>query len=180
MNDVIFAHNGPYGGMSIPLQRVTSLCRRAQANVPAASSWLRRIPEDGRQTSVLCKGCRGRTLQCTMVLLSLWPCHSGNVFTQRSAVKAIQARNVILVSEVTYYASRGTLDPYHSRAPCNPSLVNLDILPFARWTVPIWCEWIIYKNVHLLFLNNSVKNCQKLTDFNDFWHVKSWENLFDT
>ena len=30
------------------------------------------------------------------------------------------------------------------------------------------------KNVHLLFLNNSVKN---EPIFNDLWHVKSWENL---
>jgi len=30
VDDVIFAHNGPHGGMSIPLQRVTSLHRRAQ------------------------------------------------------------------------------------------------------------------------------------------------------
>jgi len=30
VDDVIFAHNGPHGGMSIQLQRVTSLHRRAQ------------------------------------------------------------------------------------------------------------------------------------------------------
>ena len=36
-----FAHNGPYGGMSTPLQRVTSLRRRTQDNVPSASYWLR-------------------------------------------------------------------------------------------------------------------------------------------
>jgi len=35
------------GGMSITLQRVTSLHRRAQANAPAASYWLRRVLEDG-------------------------------------------------------------------------------------------------------------------------------------
>jgi len=29
MDDVMFAHNGPYEGMSTPLQRVTSLRRRA-------------------------------------------------------------------------------------------------------------------------------------------------------
>jgi len=34
MDDVILAHNGPYGGMSIPLHRVTSLHRRSQANAP--------------------------------------------------------------------------------------------------------------------------------------------------
>jgi len=34
MDDVIFARNGPYGGMSILLQPVTSLRRRAQANAP--------------------------------------------------------------------------------------------------------------------------------------------------
>ena len=31
-NDVMFAHNGSYVDMSIPLQRVTSLRRRAQAS----------------------------------------------------------------------------------------------------------------------------------------------------
>ena len=38
IDDVILAHNGPYEGMSTPLQRVTSLRRRAQLgrpNVPA-------------------------------------------------------------------------------------------------------------------------------------------------
>jgi len=29
MDDVMFAHDGPYEGMSTPLQRVTSLRRRA-------------------------------------------------------------------------------------------------------------------------------------------------------
>ena len=46
----MLAHNEPRGGMSIPLQRVTSLHRRAQANAPAASC-LRRVLDDG--------GCRG-------------------------------------------------------------------------------------------------------------------------
>ena len=61
-DDVKFAHNGPYGGMSIALQRVTSLRRRAQANAPAASYWLPRILDDGGRrdwTSPLCEGCRG-------------------------------------------------------------------------------------------------------------------------
>jgi len=39
MDNVTFTHNGPYGSMSIPLQRVTSLYRRAQANARAASNW---------------------------------------------------------------------------------------------------------------------------------------------
>ena len=45
IDDVILAHNGPYEGMSIPLQRVTSLRRRAQGrpNVPAVSYWLDRV-----------------------------------------------------------------------------------------------------------------------------------------
>ena len=41
MDDVIFAHSEPDGGISISLQRVTSLRRRVQANAPAASYWLR-------------------------------------------------------------------------------------------------------------------------------------------
>jgi len=47
VDDVIFARNGPCGGISIPLQRMTSLRRRVQANAPAAWYWLRRVPEDG-------------------------------------------------------------------------------------------------------------------------------------
>jgi len=35
------AHNGPHGGMSISLQRVTSLRGRAQTIAPSASYWLR-------------------------------------------------------------------------------------------------------------------------------------------
>jgi len=46
--NVIFARNGPHGSMRIPLHgRVTSLRRRAQANTPAASCWLRRVLDDG-------------------------------------------------------------------------------------------------------------------------------------
>jgi len=33
-------------GVSVPLQRVTSLRRRAQANAPVASYWLRRVLDD--------------------------------------------------------------------------------------------------------------------------------------
>jgi len=32
MDDIIFVRNGPYGDMSIPLQRMTLLRCRAQAN----------------------------------------------------------------------------------------------------------------------------------------------------
>ena len=74
MDDVIFIHDAPYGGMLVPLQRLTSLRRRAQANGPAASYRLRRVLDDGErrvQTSPLCKGCRGRSLQCAIALLFL-------------------------------------------------------------------------------------------------------------
>ena len=47
MDSIISARNGPYGGMSTPLRRVTSLRRRAQANAAAASYWLRRVSDDG-------------------------------------------------------------------------------------------------------------------------------------
>jgi len=46
MDDVI-CNNGSHESISIPLQRVTSLRRRAQANAPAASYWLRRVIDDG-------------------------------------------------------------------------------------------------------------------------------------
>ena len=36
-------YSGPDGGISLPLQRVTSLRRRAQADAPAASYRLRRV-----------------------------------------------------------------------------------------------------------------------------------------
>ena len=51
MDDVIFAHNGHYGGyrLSMPLQRVTSLRRRARSHTPAASYWLRRVVDDARR-----------------------------------------------------------------------------------------------------------------------------------
>ena len=42
--------------MSIPLQRVASLRRRAQANAPAASQWSRRVlytVDDGGRSGVL-------------------------------------------------------------------------------------------------------------------------------
>jgi len=43
VDDVIF------GATSIPLQRLTSLRRRAQANAPAVSYWMRRVLDDGRR-----------------------------------------------------------------------------------------------------------------------------------
>ena len=43
MDDVTIGHNGPRAGVSIPLQRVTSLRRRVQANAAAASYRLRRV-----------------------------------------------------------------------------------------------------------------------------------------
>jgi len=46
VDDVICAHSGPYGSMSIPLRRVTSRRRCAQANAPAASFWFRRVIND--------------------------------------------------------------------------------------------------------------------------------------
>ena len=49
LDDVIFAHNGIYGGMSIPLQRVTVLRRRGQANAPVGLYWLGRVLVDGRR-----------------------------------------------------------------------------------------------------------------------------------
>ena len=47
-DDVTFARSGPQGGMSMSLQRVTPLCRRAQANAAAAPYWLRRV-QAGRE-----------------------------------------------------------------------------------------------------------------------------------
>ena len=64
-NDVMFSDNGPRGGTSIPLQRVTSLRRRAQANAPAASYRLSFVLEnDGRRdwTIPSCKGMPGAEL----------------------------------------------------------------------------------------------------------------------
>jgi len=46
VDDVMFARNGPHGGMPISLQRVTLLRRRAQANAPASSYWLRRVLDE--------------------------------------------------------------------------------------------------------------------------------------
>jgi len=44
---ILFTHSGPYGMLSIALQQVLSLCRRAQANDPTATNWLRRVLDDG-------------------------------------------------------------------------------------------------------------------------------------
>jgi len=46
MDDIIFAHNGHYGGMCMSLQRVALLCRHAQANAPAASYWFRLVLDE--------------------------------------------------------------------------------------------------------------------------------------
>ena len=43
------ADNGPHGGMSIPLQRVTSLHGHSQANAPAALYWLAALCPRRRQ-----------------------------------------------------------------------------------------------------------------------------------
>jgi len=55
--------------MWILLQQVTSLRRHAQASNQAASIGLDVI-DDGRRRleSLLCGGCRGRSLQCTIAL----------------------------------------------------------------------------------------------------------------
>jgi len=45
IDDIIFAHNGSYGGMSVRLQRVTSL-RQGRACCVTASYWLRRVLDD--------------------------------------------------------------------------------------------------------------------------------------
>ena len=50
IDDVISAQNGPHRILSILLQRVASLRRRARAaccSTPAASYWLRRVLDDG-------------------------------------------------------------------------------------------------------------------------------------
>ena len=47
VDDVMFARNGPRGGMSIPLQRVTSLRLHAQANIPAVPYCKRPVLDDG-------------------------------------------------------------------------------------------------------------------------------------
>ena len=39
----------PYGDKWTPLQLVTLLRRRVQANAPAASYWLRRVLDDGER-----------------------------------------------------------------------------------------------------------------------------------
>ena len=65
MDDVIFAHNGPYGVTSVPLQRVTSLRRRAQADAPP-----RHVLDNWHHNEGLGAGRRGRSLQCTTALFS--------------------------------------------------------------------------------------------------------------
>jgi len=52
MDDVIFVH----GRMPIPLQRVTSLRRRALANAPVASYWLYRAQRAPRLDEFIVQG----------------------------------------------------------------------------------------------------------------------------
>jgi len=64
MDDAVMAHDGRRVGMSTPLQRVTSLRRRAQANAPVV---IIRVLNDGGgrvSTRPPCTGCRGHSLQC--------------------------------------------------------------------------------------------------------------------
>jgi len=62
-----YSHKMDHGSVSIPLQQVTSLRRRAQAKTPM----LCRIGYvmSGAKTSPLCEGCRGQSLQCTIDLI---------------------------------------------------------------------------------------------------------------
>ena len=73
LDGVKFLHRG-HVELSIPLQRVTSLCRRAQANAPPVvilvASCPRRRPAPGLDESIV-KGVSGAepALQCTIALL---------------------------------------------------------------------------------------------------------------
>ena len=67
--DAMLAHNWPYEGMLILLQRVTSPSRRVQANALTASSPGRRL--EPRQASSSCKGCWGRNPQRTIALFRI-------------------------------------------------------------------------------------------------------------
>jgi len=55
----IIAHNAPYGGVSIPLRRMTSLRRRAQANAPAASYRFHRVLDNETGLVHRAEGCGG-------------------------------------------------------------------------------------------------------------------------
>ena len=74
MDDVIFAHNVPFGGMSLDTDvpyLVTSLRRRALANAPDASYWLHRVLENGGCLDWMSPSCNcylRRSLQCTIGL----------------------------------------------------------------------------------------------------------------
>jgi len=67
--DAMLAHNWPYEGMLILLQRVTSPSRRVQANALTTSSPGRRL--EPRRASSSCKGCWGRNLQRTIALFRI-------------------------------------------------------------------------------------------------------------
>ena len=72
MNDIIFAHHWPCGGMSILLQQVISLHRHVQtSNATAALYWLHHILDDGGRrnyTTSSCKGCGEQSVQCNTAL----------------------------------------------------------------------------------------------------------------
>ena len=73
MDDIMFAHSGPYRGVSIPLQRVTQLRLRAQANPPVASYWLRPVIHDGDTRRVHHARGAGDGV-CNALLSALLPC----------------------------------------------------------------------------------------------------------
>ena len=63
MDDVTFFHNGPYVSMSLPLQR-------ERTNAPVASYWWCTVLDDcGSETRRVLRGCRGRSLRCTVAFV---------------------------------------------------------------------------------------------------------------
>ena len=140
------AHKGQYGGTSIQLQRVTSLRRHAQAKTPAASYWLRRVLDDGERrdrTSPSCKGCRGRSLQCTIVLFHIY---SSTVVTQCSSNDIISPHRIRPISTdvrrslcVCVFRTTGAVYRRLNRSRC-----CLDGgLARVHWTMRGWIRLII-------------------------------------
>jgi len=87
MDDIIFAHNGHYGGMCMSLQRVALLRRHAQANAPAASYWFRRVLDDSWRR----KGAGGGVCNAPLPRLSCFLSR----FCRRRLYKSLLTENTV-------------------------------------------------------------------------------------
>jgi len=119
------AHDGTHEAYrSIPLQRVTSLHHRAQDNAPTASYWLRCVLNDGGQHRERGAGCWGRSLQCTIALLSV-------VFSCKIFFKIVRAISAFPSVQLGLYDANGEVQLCQSVRSSVGGPVAWNSLPLA-------------------------------------------------